>query len=102
MKVQPFCYEQDKTIGYTFFDCPGCGQNHGIWVHDRNPVTKAIWIFNGDLNRPTFAPSIRVKGEKNGVPYMCHFFVRDGFIEFCSDCTHALAGKIVELPDIEE
>ena len=29
----------------------------------------------------------------------CHSFVREGRIEFLSDCTHALAGQTVELPD---
>jgi hypothetical protein len=32
---------------------------------------------------------------------LCHSFVRDGRIEFLSDCTHSLAGQTVELPEIE-
>lgn len=28
---------------------------------------------------------------------ICHSFVRNGKIEFLSDCTHELAGKTVEL-----
>ena len=41
--------------------------------------------------------------EYNG-PYVdeiCHSFITDGKIQFLSDCTHDLAGKTVELPDID-
>ena len=31
---------------------------------------------------------------------VCHTFVTDGRIQFLSDCTHALAGQTVDLPDI--
>ncbi|MCZ4340562.1 hypothetical protein O4H52_03015 [Sphingomonadaceae bacterium G21617-S1] len=31
-------------------------------------------------------------------PAVCHSFVRNGQIEFLSDCTHALAGQTVPLP----
>jgi hypothetical protein len=30
---------------------------------------------------------------------VCHSFVTDGRIHFLADCTHALAGHIVDLPD---
>lgn len=30
---------------------------------------------------------------------VCHSFVRAGKIEFLGDCTHALAGQTVALPD---
>ena len=29
----------------------------------------------------------------------CHTFVTDGRIQFLGDCTHALAGQTVDLPD---
>lgn len=84
------------------------------------------WKFNGDLERPTLTPSIlertghychtppvpgncacdfqdRYPGEDPWEwPCMvCHSFVRDGRIQFLSDCTHALAGQTVDLPDME-
>lgn len=31
-------------------------------------------------------------------PAVCHSFIRDGQIQFLSDCTHALAGQTVPLP----
>jgi len=77
------------------------------------------WSFNGDLTRPTLSPSILARSGHyvpgfNGVCecsgggeywgfrcYVCHSFVRDGRIEFLSDCTHPLAGQTVDLPCID-
>ena len=33
-------------------------------------------------------------------PLLCHSHVREGRIQFLSDCTHALVGQTVDLPDI--
>jgi hypothetical protein len=30
---------------------------------------------------------------------VCHFFVRAGKLDYCSDSTHALAGQVVDMPD---
>jgi hypothetical protein len=82
------------------FECPGCECHHGIWTSGRNQ-NKAIWQFNGDLNKPTVSPSIRVRfhhKEKGNI--VCHSFIKNGVIEFCKDSTHALAGKTVELKEI--
>jgi hypothetical protein len=32
----------------------------------------------------------------------CHSFIRNGQIQFLSDCHHELAGKTVDLPEVEE
>ena len=61
-----------------------------------------MWQFNGDLDQPTLAPSILSRfdwGPKREAR-VCHSFVRAGRIEFLSDCTHALAGQTVDLPEI--
>ncbi len=68
-----------------FFHCPGCGCAHGV---------DTGWSYNGDAARPTISPSVLV----TTVGARCHSFVRDGAIEFLSDCTHALAGRTVPLP----
>ncbi len=71
--------------------CPGCECVHG---------PNAGWTFNGDFEKPTFSPSILVKGaDGDGAKTVCHSFVRDGQIQFLGDCTHELAGKTVDLPD---
>lgn len=81
----------EESPGYFVFTCPGCESRHGYRVGHGEPN----WTFNGSLSRPTFYPSMIVRGA--GV---CHFFVTDGFIDFVSDSTHELAGKKVELPEI--
>jgi hypothetical protein len=77
------------------FDCPGCDMMHII------PVTgERGWGFNHDLEKPTFTPSILARTPQGSKPtIVCHSFVRNGKIEFLNDCTHAMAGKTIELPD---
>jgi hypothetical protein len=61
------------------------------------------WEFNGDIDRPTFSPSILQRlrfGDEPG-ERVCHSFVRDGHIQFLGDCTHHLANQTVELPELE-
>ena len=90
--------------------CPACECGH--WFND-------TWQFNGDMEKPTISPSIlvrsvtmpdpiprnadgsykigadgRVEGSKDSV---CHSFVTDGKIRFLDDCTHDMAGQIVDL-----
>lgn len=94
-------------------ECPGCQVGgHTLPVDwcppdlvqaPRGPA-KPVWGFNGDLDRPTLTPSIlsRFDWGPNRETRICHSFVRDGRIEFLSDCTHALAGQTVDLPEIVE
>ena len=90
------------------FWCPGCDEVHGITV--------GTWAWNGDLDLPTFTPSILIRGNQwpkdeypehhkpahsrvaPGDDTICHSFVTGGRVQFLSDCTHALAGQTVDLP----
>lgn len=89
------------------FRCPGCDEVHGI------SLGPSGWTWNGDLERPTFQPSVLVGGVQwdtasgfhkpnhhvaPGEPIVCHSFVTDGRIQFLSDSTHELAGQTVDLP----
>lgn len=56
------------------------------------------WTFNGDFEKPTFRPSMRVD-YRNGL--ITHCFVTDGQIQYLSDCTHDMAGKTVPCVDFE-
>jgi hypothetical protein len=77
------------------FWCPGCDDAHGIRHGGAND-----WIWNGDLERPTFTPSVLVKyGVVAGVAKACHSFVTDGRIQFLADSFHTLAGQTVDLPE---
>lgn len=88
------------------FECPGCGCAH--FASDK-------WTFNGNVDAPTFRPSILVRykrpitdeeadrimaGEKLDIPdCVCHSFVTDGKVQFLGDCTHELRGQTVDLPE---
>lgn len=101
------------------FRCPGCASEHGgkggvsLPVSNWRPPNEVEggsakplphWTFNGDFENPTFHPSVLSRYEypaEDGQPavkFTCHSWVRNGRIEFLSDCTHALAGKTVDLP----
>jgi hypothetical protein len=80
------------------FVCPGCERRHHLPV---NRHERPSWSWNGDVERPTLSPSILATLDRPTRSEVCHSFVRDGRIEFLGDCTHALAGKTVDLPEIE-
>lgn len=82
--------------GHYEFDCPGCKCSHYV---NTKPERGAAWEFNGDLNKPTVSPSILVGSL--GHVRRCHSFIKDGNIQFLSDCEHELAGQTVELPEYE-
>jgi len=100
------------------FWCPGCDGAHAVRVGD-GPHPR--WGFNGNGDAPTFTPSVLVQGythippvttenlekwkrspwEQVKVKTVCNSFVTDGQIQFLGDCTHALAGQTIPLPDFE-
>lgn len=89
--------------------CPGCEEMH---------VLPDGWSFDGDTLAPTFFPSFRHSGTKRvfkegswtgewvlddaGRParYVCHYILTKGVLNFCSDSSHALSGRSVNLPDL--
>lgn len=103
------------------FMCPGCHDYHSVNV-GTGPGPR--WTYNDNPEKPTFQPSVLVRtghycnpDEKPGncacdfqqrypdeEPWnwpctRCHSFVTDGRIQFLGDCTHALAGQTVDLPE---
>lgn len=74
--------------------CKGCGYDHCFALKQDGGNHE----FDMNLDRPTVSPSL----VQNFTPgKMCHSFIRDGFIQYLSDCTHHLAGQTIELPEIE-
>lgn len=56
-----------------------------------------VWHWNNSMETPTFTPSLlRYAG---GSRPRCHTIITSGMIQFCSDCTHALAGRTVPMVD---
>ncbi|MCB5201732.1 ammonia monooxygenase [Neorhizobium sp. T786] len=103
--------------GRLMFWCPGCDGAHQVGVGD-GPGPR--WGYNGNPDTPTFTPSILVTGIKPltdddaerllmgdvSIPdepekTICHSFVKDGRIQFLSDCSHGLAGQTVDIPDFD-
>jgi len=97
------------TNGHSHW-CEGCGEMH---------VIPNSWRFNGNIDRPTFTPSVKITGvqtvvdergkwtgewvrgpDGKALPMCCHYIVTDGQVQFCSDCTHGLAGRTRPMPDL--
>ena len=101
-------------IEYISFICPGCTLQSGwdAYFHSIDTNGALKWTWNGSLEKPTINPSVlvwlepRADSDEEEKKYIasrrCHSFVRDGRIEFLSDCGHALAGQTVDLPEIKE
>ena len=112
----------DQSKDYVEFKCPGCLDWHIVNVNPTNGLP--AWSFNHDLEKPTFSPSLLVRtghyvpGQsqppdcpscncqyENGDDWpfkcgVCHSFIRNGNIEFLSDCTHENAGKTLPIDEL--
>lgn len=121
MKVEE--QKHDNGTQSMLFECPGCKMLHIVHVV---AASGPVWAWNGDKARPTFTPSILVTCDHMSEagrqrardfyaqhgrypthdenPYdthdVCHSFVTDGRIQFLGDCTHALKGQTIDLPEI--
>lgn len=96
MKAEPVKDFNEEIVGYVV-ECKACGWAHMIYT--TGPVQ---WSFNGDVEKPTFSPSLMVNGDlsNKSVP-RCHSFIRDGKWQYLNDCTHDMAGKTVDMVDVE-
>jgi len=75
--------------GYVHW-CPACEEMH---------ILPDSWTFDGNLEKPTFQPSFKHEG--GSTPgWCCHYVLTAGVLNFCSDCSHAMAGQSVPLPPI--
>jgi hypothetical protein len=98
-KVHPYQNDKIGIYMYVFF-CPGCKFDHPFAVKQYRDTPNPVWTFNGDVNKPTFTPSLLVN--KSLPEQRCHLIMTDGNIYFCSDSHHELANKTVECPEYEE
>lgn len=81
--------------GYAHW-CQPCGCAHAISTEGAEPR----WTFDGNVDRPTFSPSVKVTGGARGSDHVCHYFIEAGVIKYCGDSTHTLAGQNVDLSPI--
>ena len=75
-------FKDGKTI---MFFCEACDTVHGF---------NTTWKIEGPDSAPTVSPSLLVTGRSD---YRCHAFIKNGHIEYLSDCSHAHAGKTLKL-----
>jgi hypothetical protein len=82
--------------------CPACERLHPL---------PSSWQFNDNFARPTFTPSFKqtfvrfvndegaLTASKNAEMIVCHYFITDAAIQFCSDSWHGRS-DIVAMPPI--
>lgn len=91
--------------GGLVFRCPGCKGNHMVRV---GAGEGPRWTFDGNVERPTFSPSVLVTAVEDldedeiaqgvePINVRCHSFVTAGRIHFLGDCTHELANCTVDM-----
>ena len=103
-KLSPILWRRQNPNGSAIYLhwCPGCG--HGHTYHT------PAWSYNGQADQPSFTPSMRIfvpagaddDGDTWSEETVCHYFVTDGQIMYCSDSPHKLSGQSVPLPPIPE
>ena len=114
LQAVPKLTKVDEKEGEAYtFDCPGCRMSHVIYVsyspdhQARRGSNEPRWGFNGDLEKPTFTPSLLVRWDYSKEEHgfveknVCHSFIRNGNIEFLTDCTHKLSGKTAPLSEVD-
>lgn len=77
--------------------CPACEEAHALTI-DR----EGSWGWDGNLEQPTFSPSLLVLGGRQGPDHRCHSFIENGNWRYLEDSTHAFARQIVPVPDLPD
>ncbi|MBE3086890.1 MAG: anaerobic dehydrogenase [Bacteroidetes bacterium] len=103
--------KRDIESTQLYFRCPGCDHLHALndSQTDLRGEKRPVWEFNGDFEKPTINPSyLSWSYRKNPVTEKwdietdrCHSFIKNGMIQYLSDCHHKLAGQTIELPEIK-
>lgn len=80
----------ERVNSFWIFWCPGCKENH--YINDN-------WTFDGNVEKPTISPSVRVSQDGNT---LCHLFISAGKIRYLPDCIHELKNQTVDMVPINE
>lgn len=103
---------------YVAIKCLGCGHPHVLTIKKIPGYDGPCWEFNNNLDLPTFTPSLLCRAGKAAYDAnewekleqehkeflekrssVCHSFIREGKIQYLSDCTHSLRGQTIDLPE---
>lgn len=82
-----------------YFHCPGCNTLHPYRIQG-DPTRGPIWGYNGNVEAPTFTPSLLVNNSRP--ESRCHLYVTDGRIQYLGDCFHNLKNTTIDMVDIPE
>lgn len=122
-KLKRWHFSDGRPCGWAHW-CPACEEKHQYYV-DLPTGANHQWTWNGSLTVPDFTPSMNISWgymiaelapdtkkyyKDRNIGGRCHYFVREGkqlgkdhaksYIQYCNDCTHAMKGQTVELPDL--
>ena len=98
MKILQEIKASDGGKGLVFY-CPGCEYYHFFTIELGTDKSRPCWTFNGDMEKPTFSPSL---GVNMAMPESrCHSFVRDGQIQYLSDSHHKFSGQTISMQEID-
>jgi hypothetical protein len=79
-----------KRDDFYLFWCQGCDCGHIFKTPD--------WQFNQNIELPSVTPSVLNHSVEAAIH--CHIFIKDGNIQYLSDCNHPLAGQTLPMQDI--
>ncbi|MDQ9986139.1 DUF6527 family protein, partial [Acinetobacter baumannii] len=65
-------YLEYWSSGIYMFKCPGCKYLHPFHVKEGTHHNGSTWDFNGDIDKPTFTPSLLVNDHHPAS--RCHLF----------------------------
>ena len=84
---------------------PRTHSHNGMTRHHEESIPKdGRWKFNGDVENPTFSPSLNCSTEAaEDIPASRnHIIILGGDVTYCRDCTHDLATKTLPLAFFNE
>jgi hypothetical protein len=114
-KLTPFLWRKAKEgnpgAAYYLHWCPACKRGHSYPIG--GVAGPHNWQFNGNIEEPSFAPSMRIfipagpygdNDEMVAEQTVCHYYLTDGKIIYQNDCHHdrGFAGKTVPLEPIPD
>jgi hypothetical protein len=103
----------DSCGNYYQIWCPACQEIHLILPKTATVYGKSGagdgWNFNGNKEVPSFTPSVKIRTgyyfqpdkHKPDEGVLCHFYITNGEIRYCPDCSHDLKGQTLPLEDLE-
>jgi Family of unknown function (DUF6527) len=99
VKVRPIV-SGTEAVGWLVW-CPACDHPHQFTA--KMPNGSVGWTFDGNLESPTFNPSLRARWDEGEAPKKvekcCHANLIAGVWRYAGDSTHAFKGQRVPALD---